>query len=47
MDIFKKLTIIAGISDSWGIGIDISPGDRAVTFKLIKFYLVFESYWTE
>ncbi len=45
IDLFKKVDIIIGVKGDWGIGFEFSWHDRAITFDLIKIYIIIEKHW--
>jgi hypothetical protein len=45
INLFDKIELIIGVKDGWGIGFDFSWHDRAITFDLIKFYIIIEKHW--
>jgi hypothetical protein len=46
INLFNKVDIVIGIKDSWGVGFEFSFYDRAITFDLIKIYLIIEKHWS-
>ena len=45
ISIFDKIDIVIGTKDGWGVGFEFSWYDRAITFDLIKIYLIIEKHW--
>lgn len=45
VNLFNKIDIIIGVKGDWGVGFEFSWYDRAITFDLIKFYIIIEKHW--
>jgi hypothetical protein len=45
ISLFNKIDLVIGVKDGWGIGFDFSWYDRAITFDLIKIYIIIEKHW--
>lgn len=45
ISLFEKLAIVIGTGDSWGIGIEYSHYDKALTIKVLPWYFIFEPDW--
>lgn len=45
ISLFDKIDVVIGVKDGWGIGFDFSWYDRAITFDLIKIYIIIEKHW--
>ena len=41
---FDKVSLYAGRSESWGIGIKVSPYDRSLTFEILNLYVGVEIF---
>lgn len=44
---FDKVSLYAGRSESWGIGVKVSFYDRSITFEILNLYMgveIFHSY---
>jgi hypothetical protein len=46
INLFDKIDIVIGVKDGWGVGFDFVWYDRAITFDLIKVYLIIEKHWS-
>jgi hypothetical protein len=46
ISLFDKINIVIGVKDGFGIGFDLNWYDRAITFDLIKVFIIIEKYWS-
>jgi len=46
ISLFDKIDIVIGVKDGFGIGFDLNWYDRAITFDLIKVFIIIEKYWS-
>jgi len=44
---FDKVSLYAGRSESWGIGIKVSFYDRSITFEILNLYMGVEIFHKE
>ena len=44
---FDKVSLYAGKSESWGIGIKVSFYDRSITFEILNLYIGVEIFHKE
>jgi hypothetical protein len=45
ISLFGTLAIVIGTGDSWGIGIEYSHYDKALSLKILPWYIIFEPDW--
>ena len=45
ISLFGTLAIVIGTGDSWGFGVEYSHYDKALSLKILPWYIIFEPDW--